>query len=112
MSWPQCQHRPHDTSRRRAHPGQRPWRAFVSHPCGRTPARQCFALWEVKQPDVELEAKKKAKEKTDKENANIIPDKAANFFGKDELVEMKREVEALKSENETLKVFCYRLSFI
>ncbi len=77
-----AKNRPHDTIRRRAHPGQRPWRAFVSLPCGRTPARQCFALCEVKQLDVELEAKKKAKEKTDKENANIIPDKAAIFSGK------------------------------
>ena len=58
---------------------------------------------EVKQLDSELELKKKAKEKADKENANAILDKAASFFGKGELAEKKREVVALKSENEDLK---------
>ena len=58
---------------------------------------------EVKSLDAELEARKKAKEKADKENANAILDKAASFFGKGELAEKKREVVALKSENENLK---------
>jgi hypothetical protein len=58
---------------------------------------------EVKQLDAELKLKKKAKEKADKENANAILDKAASFFGKGELAEKKREVIALKSENENLK---------
>lgn len=59
---------------------------------------------EMKLLDTELDAKKKAKEKTDKENANVILDKAASFFGKGELAEKKREVVALKSENETMKI--------
>lgn len=59
---------------------------------------------EMKLLDAELETKKRAKEKADKENANAILDKAASFFGKGELAEKKREVAAQKSENEALKV--------
>jgi hypothetical protein len=58
---------------------------------------------EVKLLNTELDAKKKAKEKADRQNANVLLDKAASFFGKGELAEKKREVETLKAENETLK---------
>ncbi len=58
---------------------------------------------EVKQLDTELEAKKKANEKANKDNVNVLLDKAASFFGKGELADKKREVDALKAENELLK---------
>ena len=58
---------------------------------------------EMKQLDTELETKKKAKEKADRQNVNAILDKAASFFGKGELASKAREIETLKSENEALK---------